>query len=609
MSHPFSRNNHTFHIPVMGTAFTIDTPLKVTKYGISSVVSLVDDVLIEQMRKYYCEKDGEPYEAIGGDDDDSRARRITAYLNYLNRKVAEQVKALQAAPFEEGSEITRYYELLPETKLKQAYRDMLACTDPSEKTRMQEHLRKSAVPGSIDTNIMTKVDRDNYDGGTKLPVEFCDAMAALRGYAMSDLRSSIVFSAGMNPRLYSYAAQFDDFLPGPDGTRKKGITLKVSDYRSAEIQGRFLAKRGLWVSEYRIESGLNCGGHAFATKGYLLGPILEELKQNREHLVEKLHPIYNAALQKLGRPLADEPNEILITVQGGVGTANENELLLNHYRADSTGWATPFLLVPEVVNVDSEHLAKLQAAENGDVYLSNSSPFGIPFWNLRSSGSENARRDRIAEGKPGSQCPKGYLMLINTEFTERPLCTASRAYQSRKLKELPTEDLTAEQLAVIEERALAKSCICHDLAGGVTGQKGIDPEAKPAICCGPNIVNFSKLATLEQMVDHIYGRINLLTESGRPHMFLRELRLYIDYLRQAIKDSSLGISESPASYFEDFKANLSRGIEHYRRLADEFTDEQRGRFLDDLTALRQRLSGISLPQAPAVTVAAASSEA
>lgn len=606
MTYPFTRNNHTFHIPVMGTAFTIDTPLKIARYGISSVVSLVDDVLTEQMRKYYCEKDGEPYEAIGADEDDARARRITAYLNYLNRKVAEQVKTLQATPFEEGSEITRYYELLPETQLKQTYRDMLACTDPSEKNRMQEQLRKSAIPGTIDANIMTKVDRNNYKGGTKLPVEFCDAMAALRGYAMSDLRSSIVFSAGMNPRLYSYAAQFDDFLPGPDGTHKKGITLKVSDYRSAEIQGRFLAKRGLWVSEYRIESGLNCGGHAFATKGYLLGPILEELKQNRERLVEKLHPVYNAALQKLGRPAAEEPNEILITVQGGIGTSNEHDLLLNHYRADRTGWATPFLLVPEIVNVDDEHRAKLQAAENGDVYLSNSSPFGIPFWNLRTSGSEIARRERVAEGKPGSHCPKGYLMLINTEFTERPLCTASRAYQSRKLKELPKEDLTTEQRAVVEERALAKSCICHDLAGGVTRQKGIDSEAKSAICCGPNIVNFSKLATLEQMVDHIYGRINLLTENGRPHMFVRELRLYIDYLRQAIGDSKLGISESPASYFEDFKANLSRGIEHYRRLADEFTDEQRGRFLDDLAALRQRLSGISLPTAPAVAVAASS---
>ena len=52
---------HTVHVPVMGTGFTIDTPLRIAKYGISSVVSLVDDLLVEQMRKFHCEKENEPY--------------------------------------------------------------------------------------------------------------------------------------------------------------------------------------------------------------------------------------------------------------------------------------------------------------------------------------------------------------------------------------------------------------------------------------------------------------------------------------------------------------------------------------------------------------------
>src|SRR3990167_7728942 len=97
---------HTFHIPVMGTGFTIDTPLRVARYGISSVVSLVDDVLIEQMRKFHCQKEGEPYEEIKIADPDSRARRITAYLNLLDRLVKSQVHSLQAASFGSGSEIT-----------------------------------------------------------------------------------------------------------------------------------------------------------------------------------------------------------------------------------------------------------------------------------------------------------------------------------------------------------------------------------------------------------------------------------------------------------------------------------------------------------------------
>ena len=40
---------HSFHIPVMGIGFTIDTPLKVSQYGIDSVISLVDDIMIETL--------------------------------------------------------------------------------------------------------------------------------------------------------------------------------------------------------------------------------------------------------------------------------------------------------------------------------------------------------------------------------------------------------------------------------------------------------------------------------------------------------------------------------------------------------------------------------
>jgi len=198
-----------------------------------------------------------------------------------------------------------------------------------------------------------------------------DAMSALRGYALSGLESCVVFSAGMNPHLYSYAAQFDDFFPDESGRIRKQIVLKVSDYRSAAIQGRFLAKRGLWISEYRIESGLNCGGHAFPTKGLLMGPILEEFRRNRASLVEELHATYAKALAAIGRPVPEPPIGARVTVQGGIGTAEENALLLDHFEADATGWGTPFLLVPEATRVDPALLEKLSAATADDVYDAN----------------------------------------------------------------------------------------------------------------------------------------------------------------------------------------------------------------------------------------------
>ena len=44
---------HTFSIPVMGTGHSIDTPIRVAPFGINSVISVVDDLLIERIRKYY----------------------------------------------------------------------------------------------------------------------------------------------------------------------------------------------------------------------------------------------------------------------------------------------------------------------------------------------------------------------------------------------------------------------------------------------------------------------------------------------------------------------------------------------------------------------------
>ena len=590
------RSEHTFHIPVMGTGFTIDTALRVARYGISSVMALGDDILQEQMRKFHCEKEGELYEEISDKEDDFRPRRITAYLNLVDRLVKKQVEELQASPFEPGSEITRYYDMLPEAGSKKLYNKMLATSDTEEKESMQRRLRKLAVPGSIDVNIMTKINRSRYLNGEKLPPEAADALTALRGFASSTLRSSIVFSAGMNMPLYTHIAKFDDFFPDENGTLKKKIILKVSDYRSALIQGKMLAKRGLWISEFRIESGLNCGGHAFATKGYLMGPILEEFKRQRGELVEFLHTIYCKALSASGKTIPVKPHETKITVQGGIGTKEENEFLLEYYKADSTGWATPFLLVPEVTNVDDENRKRLITATDKDVKLSNSSPLGIRFWNLQTSLSEGNRRRKIKKGKPGSSCPKQYLEIYNTEFTENPICIASRNYQKRKLNQLAKENLSPQQMEAATELVQTKVCLCVDLAGAVTLQNGIEPDATPAVCTGPGIIDFTRIATLDEMVGHIYGRISLIAGKERKHMFIKELMLYMDYLSDELENSSKGIISHTEKYFDEFRENLINGIEYYRELSEHFVDETKKQFLKELNAIGDALVAVQLPK-------------
>lgn len=587
------RSAHEFVIPVMGTGFTIDSPLHVARYGISSVISLVDDVLIEQVRKYHSERLGLPYEPIGNRDEDSRARRITAYLDMLDDEVQRQVAELKQTPFESGSEITRYYDLLPECTLKAKYQEFLACEDGEAKASLERELRDAVRPGTIDVNIMTKLDRFPYRDGEKVGPLDSDAVTALRGYARSKVASSIIFSAGLNAHLYGYMPEFEDFFPNADGHSRKHVVLKVSDYRSAIIQGRFLAKRGIWVSEFRVESGLNCGGHAFASKGYLLGPILEEFRDKRDGLVELLHRDYNKGLAKRSLPTLDKPRNMLVSVQGGIGTASEHSALLNYYNLDHTGWATPFLLVPEATCVDDLHLERLCKAGEDDVYMGNGSPMGIQFWTLRDSESEVVRRQHIAEGKPGSACPKGFLRL-DAELTERPVCRAARNYQRMKLESIEAADVTAEARKVMREDVLARACICHDLAGGATIKYGIDPDAHTAICPSGNIAYFTKLATLEEMVGHIYGRTSLLKAVDRPHMFIRELELYIDFLRTELDRFALGISLRKLSYYVEYKANLLDGISYYQAELKKFVHEHRERFIEELNRLKADLESVDV---------------
>ncbi len=588
---------HTFHIPVMGIGFTIDSPLKVARYGISSVISLVDDELIEEMRQYYCRLLHEEYTPITKHDKDCRARRITEYLNLVDRIVRAQFEELRSSPFASGSELTRYFELLPDdSPLKVLYRQMLGAGDPILKEELQWSLRSQISPGEINVNIMTKLDRD-YCGrdGQTLSDEFSDALSALRGYALSTLNSGIVFSAGINRRLYSYMEKFKDFYADATGFIKKKIILKVTDYRSSIIQGRFLAKKGLWVSEYRVESGLNCGGHAFASDGFLMGPILEEFKKKKADLISSLHQIYNDALQARKQIPFDKPHEVRITAQGGIGTAKENDFLLNFYELDSTGWATPFLLVPEVTNVDEETLQKLSRATEDDVYLSDVSPLGVPFNNLRGSLSDMEKDRRVEAGRPGSACPKGYL-LSNTEFTEKPICTASRQYQKLKIDQLTQLNLNPAVFKQKFMEVVKKACICNDLgASALIKNKIMGKTMKrfTAICPGPNIAYFSKIATLEEMVGHIYGRNNLLNTTPRPHMFIKELKLYVEYFINEIKKIEIKPTEKQIQHWSEFRKNLLEGIEYYRSLFPQMleeTQEYRQKALNELEFWQKKIT-------------------
>ncbi len=577
---------HSFHIPVMGIGFTIDSPLKVSHLGIDSVISLVDDILLEKLRKVYSKKYEIPYKEINDKIDDFRAKRITSYLNLLNEVTEKKFEELKNATIEKKNGLKEYLNLLPDSsEIKQEFKNFKANNFDFEeiKNRIKENLSK----GSIDVNIMTKLDRANRKNGEKLDSEHNDAHAALRGFANSDLSSTLVLSAGMNPRLYSYLDKFNDFFPDLNGAIKKKIALKVSDFRSALIQGKFLAKKGIWVSEYRIESGLNCGGHAFATEGFLMGPILNEFKKKRKELEESVNDVLKTALGNTDRVVPSESLKVQITAQGGVGTDEEHQFLIDEYGVDSVGWGSPFLLVPEATTVDQPTMDKLAGAKEKDLYLSNISPLGIPFNNLKGNTKDLAKQLKIESGRPGSSCPKHYV-AINSEFTEDTICTASRQYQRTKLKELDSESLTQDEYKIRFNKITEKSCICVGLGTSALLENDLDTKIEGegvSVCPGPNMAYFSRKTSLKEMIDHIYGRANVISRLDRPNMFIKELNIYIDYLKDKMDESKDCMNKKQEKYLKSFVNNLDEGVNYYQEL---FTGIK-GKFEDSKATVLEEL--------------------
>ncbi|MGH2664711.1 hypothetical protein [Flavobacterium sp.] len=558
---------HTFHIPVMGLAYTIDSPIRVAQYGISSVISITDDELIEKMRAFYSKKFELPYKEISQKIQDYRAERITSYLNLVNRIVKEKFENFKKEIVDNKTCLENFISTLPnKSELKERLQNLIKEGSDNIRDFLEDYLS----PGEIDVNIMTKVDKDNFDKELQLSIEFNDAHASLRGFANSDLNSSVVLSAGMNPRLYSYFENFSDFFPDANSNLKKKIILKVSDFRSAMIQGNFLAKKGLWVSEYRIESGLNCGGHAFATDGSLLGPILAEFKLKKKELIQSAHDLLVKALNQKELPIPKNPLPLKITAQGGVGTAEEHDFLLEHYQLDSIGWGSPFLLVPEATSVDNETRKLLLNAKENDFYLSNISPLGVPFNSVKGVTNDIWKEMRIKQNKAGSSCPKK-LLALSKEYDNKGMCSASKKYQDIKLEELEKikKKLSVKDFQNKKDKITEKSCLCVGLVNAAYLENNIEVKGQQqgvVICPGPNLAYFDKEVSLSEMVKHIYGNTNIISNEDRPNMFIKELKMYIDYLKNEINTFSGEVNANQLKKWNTFRANINAGIDYYQTL-------------------------------------------
>lgn len=588
-----------FYIPVMGLAFTIDSPIRVAHLGINSVISIIDDELMEKMNSFYSKKFNFSYNEISAKQNDYRAERIKSYLNLVSKIVQEKYHNFCNEIAENKQSLLKFMETLPQKSAIKNELTALMSKNADSLEAIKNYIHQHLNPGSIDVNIMTKIDKTNYKKGEALAVQYNDAHAALRGFAESELHSSLVLSAGMNPSLYNYIAEFKDFFPDENGILKKKIILKVSDFRSAMIQGNYLAKKGIWVSEYRIESGLNCGGHAFATEGLLLGPIMEEFKSRKEELIASAHQLMSTAFTQKGIPVPSQPFDLNITVQGGVGTAEEHQFLLENYNVDAVGWGSPFLLVPEATSTDEATRKLLMAGTEKDFYRSDISPLGVPFNAIKGTTNEMIRDHRITKNKAGSACPKK-LLALNTQYNKEGICTASRKYQQMKLKELDeNKHLSLVKRKQKEDEITVKSCLCVGLANTAYLENDIEIKGEKqgvVVCPGPNLAYFDKEVSLNEMIRHINGYESVLGEKYRPNMFIKELQLYVDYLKEEI-EKTVEVTKKNIKKWESFKANLLEGIAYYSAVFDKisFFELNKSNIQKELLHYQEQVNALVIP--------------
>ena len=226
---------------------------------------------------------------------------------------------------------------------------------------------------------------------------------------------------------------------------------------------------------------------------------------------------------------------------------------------DGTGWGSPFLLVPEACPVDAQLRQRLAEAKSDDLELGNNSPMGVPFNTLKNSPAHINAQERIAMGKPGSGCPKGYVK-IRHDYGEE-LCAASNKFQTKRLEEIEASDMSETDKAKARKAALEPLCICHQLGNSALIELGLAryKGAPQSICPGPNIAWYNGIYSLDQMIDHIYGRIDKNLESHeRPHMFASEAMMNMNYLEAELSKSN---TAKEAKALLKFHTNLAEGIE------------------------------------------------
>ncbi len=224
----------------------------------------------------------------------------------------------------------------------------------------------------------------------------------------------------------------------------------------------------------------------------------------------------------------------------------------------------------------------------------------LEFVRVNGTGNSKDREKEafIAAGTPGSLCPKQHLAL-NNEFGETALCTASRKYQKLKIEQILSSKMSAEEKEESIRSVEDKACICVGLGTPALINNHLDTKIEGtgvSICPGPGLVSFDKTYSLKEMIDHIYGRTDLLAGVERLHFFVRELKMYAKYLFKAVKKNKED-DEKQKSYLMEFRKNMLEGIEYYLSLFPAISDLPeiiKAKSLEICNQIKQKLEAVTI---------------
>ena len=154
-------------------------------------------------------------------------------------------------------------------------------------------------------------------------------------------------------------------------------------------------------------------------------------------------------------------------------------------------------------------------------------------------------------------------MVKNNELKHcKQTCSSLASFQRRINTTKPTSQ--AKKI-----HACAGSCTCVGLGTSALLAYNLDTKTEGegvSICPGPNLAYYSKIMSLKSITDHIYGRANVISRTDRPNMFIKELQIYMDYLKNKLKDAQVSMTKKEEKYLKTFTSNMKEGISYYSSL-------------------------------------------